>query len=241
MQGTGLKEQINRLIELQALDSQIYALKDEKNARPDQIKKLEILIEEKKNGLASSEKKLQDLLKEKKDKELELASKEEIIKKLQTQLYQLKTNKEYSAMLREIGGVKADVSLFEDKILEALDKIDREKINIEQEKQIFVEEEKKSKEEINKIQMRIKEIEGFLAQLEAQRNVQTSDIEPKILRLYEKVLQNRDGLAIVKVSNDACQGCNMSVPPQVINLIKMWDQIVSCEICQRILYLDEQE
>lgn len=236
----GLKEQINRLNELQVVDTEIYALKDEKNKKPEEVKQLEALFEEKKNLLASLEKKQQDLLKERKGKELELATKEESIKKFQIQLYQLKTNKEYSAMIKEIEGQKADASLLEDEILETLDKIDKGKDNINKEKQNLSKEEEKLNIEKNKIQVRIKEIESRLAQLEAQRKNIIANIEPKILAQYERILNNRDGLAIVKVSNHACQGCNMSVPAQMINLIKMYERIISCEICQRILYLDEE-
>ncbi len=240
MQTTDLKEQIGKLIELQAVDTQIYALTEEKNAKPDEIKALEEAFQQKKENLASLEKKFKELLSERKTKELELATKEEGIKKLQIQLYQLKTNKEYTAMLKEIEGIKADASLLEDQILEILDKIDKQKENIQNQKQNLSKEEEKFKEEKNKIEMRLKEIEGHLAQLNGQRKAITSNIEPKILTQYERVLKNRDGLAIVKIVNNACQGCNMSLPPQVINLIKMYERLVSCEVCQRILYLQEE-
>lgn len=239
MQGVQLKEQISKLIDLQESDTQIFNLKDELEAKPDEIKKLETLIEEKKKKLADSEKKLHDLIKQRKDKELELATKEESAKKLESQLFSLKTNKEYSAMMKEIEGMKTDASILQDQILEILDKTDKEKENFDKEKQAFTQEEKRIKEEIEKIKGRIKEIEGFLSDLQAKREVKAAEVNSKILAQYERVLRNRDGLAIAKVFNDACSGCNMSVPPQVVNLIKMSDRIVSCEICQRILYLDE--
>ena len=65
------------------------------------------------------------------------------------------------------------------------------------------------------------------------------EIDPKILSQYERILSNRDGLAIVAVKGDSCKGCNMLVPPQVVNLIKMYERIVTCEICNRILYVEE--
>ncbi|MCM8757730.1 MAG: C4-type zinc ribbon domain-containing protein, partial [Candidatus Omnitrophica bacterium] len=135
--------------------------------------------------------------------------------------------------------VKADISLIEDKILEILDRIDAKKIEIENGKRELVNEEQKFNTERSKIQARIKEIEDTLINLESQRKIATSKIESQILAQYERILKNREGLAIVKVNNNACQGCNMTVPPQVINLIKMYERIISCEICQRLLYLEE--
>ena len=94
MSALDLKAQINSLIQLQIIDTEIYALRYEKELKPNEIKALEISFEEKKQRLADLEKASLDLQKQRKDKELELASKEEAIKKSQVQLYQLKTNKE---------------------------------------------------------------------------------------------------------------------------------------------------
>lgn len=238
MPTTDLKNQINSLVQLQTIDSEIYALKYEKEAKPEEIKALENSFLEKKQHLTDLEKTSLDLQKQRKDKELELASKEESGKKLQVQLYQIKTNKEYQAMIQQIDGIKADASVIEDKILELLEKTDKIKIDIEQEKHRLQEEERICNEEKKKLQDRLKEIDDRLSQLDAQRKQVMPEIEPKILKQYERILLNRDGLAIVIVKDNSCQGCNMFVPPQVINLIKMYERIITCEVCNRILYIE---
>ncbi|MCM8801547.1 MAG: C4-type zinc ribbon domain-containing protein [Candidatus Omnitrophica bacterium] len=234
-----LKTQLVNLVQLQAIDTRIYALKEEKALKPDEIKALESAFEERKKQLGILERNLLDLQKQRKDKEIELASKEESIKKLQVQLYQLKTNKEYQAMLKQIEDTKADASVIEDKILEILEKTDKAKKELELEKEKIKEEEKVFLAKKKEIEDRIKEIEERLAQLEVQRKQILPQVNPKILSQYERILLNRDGLAIVSVRNNACSGCNMFVPAQVINLIKMYDRIVTCEVCNRILYLEE--
>ncbi len=234
-----LKTQLGSLLRLQAIDSEIYTLKREAEAIPQQIKALEAVFEEKKQGVTNLEKESLDLQKQKKDRELELAAKEESAKKLQGQLFSLKTNKEYQAMLQEINTVKADASVIEDKILEIFDQADKAKIKMEQEKQKLREEEGKFNADKKNLENRIKEITDRLAQLDAQRKQVEPEIDLKILPQYERILHNRDGLAIVKVENESCQGCNMFVPPQVINLIKMYERIIVCETCNRILYINE--
>lgn len=235
-----LKTQISGLIKLQTIDSEIYTLRYEKESKPEEIKNLETAFQQKKQHLADLEKIALDLQKQRKEKELELGSKEEGIKKLQTQLYTLKTNKEYQAMLQEIEGAKADASIIEDKILELLEQADKTKKDVEQEKQKLQAEEKMFLEEKKKIEDRIKEIDDRLSQLEAQRKQALPEIDPKILAQYERILSNRDGLAIVSVKNNSCQGCNMFVPPQMINLIRMYERIVTCEVCNRILYIEDE-
>ena len=238
MPAIDLKSQIIGLVRLQTVDSEIYALQAEMVRRPLEIKNLEVLFEEKKQKLADLEKASLDLHKQRKDRELDLASKDEGVKKLQTQLYSLKTNKEYQAMLQQINDAKADASVIEDKILQLFDQVDKAKDDIDKEKQRLKEEEGVFVGEKKKIETRMKEIDDRLAQLEAQRQQVIPEIEPKILVQYDRILANRDGLAIVSVKDNSCQGCNMHVPPQVINLIKMYERIITCEVCNRMLYIE---
>jgi predicted nucleic acid-binding Zn-ribbon protein len=236
-----LRTQIISLSKLQDIDTAIYSLTHEKNSKPEEMKALDAAFEAKKQHMAELEKAGLDLQKQKKEKELELGSKEEAGKKLQAQLYSLKTNKEYHAMMQQIDDSKADASVIEDKILEILDKSDKLKVEIETEKQRLKEEEKLFGEQKKKIQDRIKEIDDQLAQLGAQRQQAIPGVDPKILVQYERILANRDGLAIVKVKNNSCGGCNMYVPPQVINLIRMYERMITCEVCNRILAIDDDE
>ena len=240
MPALDLKTQLTNLVDLQKIDSELYTLRYEKDAKPKEISALEAAFEEKKQSLANIEKKSLDLQKQRKDTELELAVKEESIKKLQTQLYQLKTNKEYQTMLKEIGDTKADASVIEDKAIQVLEQIDKTKAEVDDEKQRLQGGEKLLNEEKKNIENRIKEIDDRMAQLEAQRKQVTPGLDSKILVQYDRILLNRDGLAIVNVNNDSCQGCNLHVPPQVINLIKMYERIVICEACNRILYIENE-
>ena len=239
MQELDLKTQLSSLLKLQAIDTEIYSLKDELAAKPQEIKVFQDAFEVKKAGLALLEKQLLDGQKQKKDAELELASKEEGTKKLQTQLYTLKTNKEYQTMLQQIQDSKADASLVEDKILASMDLMDKIKKDTDQERTRLGEEEKILIFQKKKVEDRIKEINDRLAQLDGLRNQALPEIDPKMLSQYDRILASRDGLAIVGVKHNSCLGCNMFVPPQVINLIKMYDKIITCEICNRMLYTEE--
>ena len=236
-----LKTQIVGLVSLQELDSEIYALRNEKEAKPLEIKVMEASFEAKKQNLANLEKKSLDLQKQRKDKELELASKEEAAKKLQSQLYSLKTNKEYQTMLQQIQDAKADGSMVEEKILILFEESDQAKKEIEQENSKIKEEEKVFIEQKKKVEARIKECDDRLAVLEAKRKQAAPGLDAKVFSQYERILNSRDGLAIVSVKNNSCSGCNMNIPPQVINLIKMYDNIITCEVCNRILYIADSE
>lgn len=239
MASVDLKTQINNLIQLQTVDSEIYALNYEKECKPKEIQAFQDAFEAKKQQLADLEKGFLDIQKQRKDRELELATKEEVIKKLQNQLFSLKTNKEYQTMLKEIENAKADKSVIEDRILELFEKGDSIKKDIDVEKKRLQEEERVFNEQKKKVEIRVKEIDDRLAQLDAQRKQVIPSIGPNMLAQYERILSNRGGLAIVSVKDNSCRGCNLFVPPQVINLIKMYERIITCEVCNRILYINE--
>ncbi|NQU18592.1 hypothetical protein HQ550_00375 [bacterium] len=239
MQQVDIALEIKKLVNLQKIDTQLYNLNREKIEKPKIIASLQNEFDQKKQILKEYEERSKSLLLKRKDKEGELTSKEEGIKKLQSKLYLLKTNKEYSAMLTEINGVKMDNSLLEEEIIKILEEQDNLKKDLEKQQSIIKEEEKKFDEQKQKINNRIKEIEVQTKDMESKRSNAIKEIDAKILSRYERIIKGKESLAIVKVENDSCQGCFMNVPPQVINEIKMNDKLIFCEMCARILYIPD--
>lgn len=238
-QTISIKEQLSGLVQLQDLDGKIYALAKQKERFPLEIAKSQKSFEDKKITLNGLEEKFKNLAVKRKEREGDLASKEENIKKLNTQLAGLKTNKEYHAMQSQIAGLKADNSLIEEDILKMMEEQDNSKVEIAAEKVCLSEEEKKFLEEKKKAEAGIKEIESAINDLAAKRGHILPLIDKRILPVYERILKGKEGLALVKVKDYSCQGCFMAVTPQVVNEIKMLDKIVICEACARILYIEE--
>ncbi|NQT90140.1 MAG: hypothetical protein HQ558_02690 [Candidatus Omnitrophica bacterium] len=233
-------QQIDHLIRLQEVDEQIYGLGAEKDAKPKHIQQLKDSVSEKQGGLKAAEEGLKELQLRHKEKEMDLQTKEGESKKLQAQLYQLKTNKEYTAMLHEIEVHRADNSILEDEILKLMDSIDAAMGKVGEEKKKLEEEVEKVGVEVQEVEAEIKKIEVDLGELEKKRNEITPTIDPKILKNYETILTGKNGLALAEVVNDSCSGCFMSLPSQVINEIKMKQSIVSCGGCWRMLYIKDE-
>ena len=171
-----------------------------------------------------------------KGKEGELGTAEEKIKKLQGQLYQLKSNKEYTAMEMEIKGLKADKSLLEEEILKLLDAVDAAKLKTGKEKELLSVEEKKCKEELEALKKREDEISAAAGVLEEKRKTYLPNVEVKLVSQYEKILKSREGLALAPVKNGACGGCHMDLPPQAVHEIRLAEKVIICESCARMLY-----
>lgn len=235
-----VKEEINKLIDLQKLDSEILSHKRIIEEKPKEILALEAAFEEKKSKLKDLEAQVKDLQVKHKGKETELSSKEENIKKLQTQLYSLKTNKEYQAMLTEIAGHKADCSVIEEDILKIFEEVDNTNSQARKEKEYLVEQEKQLNQEKAKVDQEVSDANVQLNNLEEKRKTMAQAVDAQLLKNYERILESRGGLAVAEVKNDSCQGCFMNMPPQVINEIKLGKNIVVCEMCNRILYIREE-
>jgi len=235
-----LKDEIKKLVEVQAVDSRIYFLQNEKETEiPHQIENVKNNFEESKKILEAVESRTKELQVKKKGKELDLATKEEGVKKAQGQLYQLKTNKEYQAKLTEIASFKADVSLLEEEVIKVLDEIEETEKRNKEAKAQLAEKEKIFKDEEAKLNAQLKNIENEIKELEAKREVLTQGVNPNILNKYERLIKTRSGLAIVPVDieSENCGACNMRVTSQTINEIKMYKDLVLCESGVRILYI----
>jgi len=234
-----LKTQIIGLIRLQELDSEIYISGKEKAAIPQAIAALEAAFELKKENLLALDKKALALQVQRKERELELGVNTEAVKKLSGQLFSLKTNKEFQVMQQQIADTKADGSVIEEKILMLFEEADQIKALIDAENLKLKDEEKIFLQQKKEVQSRSDQIADRLAQLDAQRKQIIPEIDSKMLQEYERILHSREGLALATVKNNSCSGCHMLVPPQVINLIKMYEHIITCEVCNRILYIKE--
>jgi uncharacterized protein len=234
-----IKEQIGLLIDLQVIDGQIYDMSKEKASMPGYLKSIDDALEFKKTNIKHAEENLKNIQLKQKEKEGNLQQKEEQIKKLQGQLYMLKTNKEYSTMLAEIEGVKTDNSLIEEDIIKFMDEIELAKKKILDEKEIFKTEEADAQREKEIVSLKSREIEVKLSELNEKRNTITPNMEKQILFRYEKILKNKDGLAIVHIEESSCGGCHMNLPPQVISEVKLREDIVVCGNCLRILYIED--
>jgi len=236
-----IRTELTKLVELQGLDKRIFELDQKKRELPLLLERLQKAFEEKKANYKSLESNLQKTQLKQKEKEGDLNAKEEGIKKSQSQLGALKTNKEYQAKLAEIESLKADKSVIEEEILKLMDEVEAAKRALDEEKKVIAEKEKIYNEEKRAVEEQAKNIEASLQAEQGKRQIAAAGVDKKILQAYEHILHGRDGVALVRVSNNSCEGCHMRVPHQVINEIKMHNRLITCENCSRILYLEEND
>jgi len=235
-----MNEQIKYLIQLQNLDSKIIRLEEERKELPQRKEEEKLVYENFKNKIEGLNQELKELKVRQKEKEVDLESREGEIKKLQLQLYKVKDNKSYSLLQQEINSKKADNSIIEEETLELLDEIDRKEKEIKQDKEELNKTKEVMEKKLHQIDQRIDELNKRIDELEREREKIVPLIDSSILAKYEKILRNKkDSIAIVSIKDGTCQGCFMTLPPQLINEVEMGKKIVTCENCSRILYLED--
>lgn len=239
MAAQNVKEIIHKLVSMQKIDEELFAFRREIRQKPEELAELKAGFDEKKLTLSKLETRVRELELLRKAKELDLKVKEQDILKADTSLMALKSNREYQARLFEIENMKADKSVIESEVLKQMDESDKVAKQVEAEKLIVAAEEKKYLAEKEKVDAVIAKLTEESSGLEVRRREVMVAVDKVSLALYERIVENRDGVAIVPIVNNACGGCFMHLPDQVINKIKKYDELVRCEVCARLQYLQE--
>ena len=238
MATVSVADQLKGLVELQALDGEIYRLEREIAAMPGEAARMKAGHQESLEQSKSAEAQYKTLELKRKEMEISLDQKEEQIKKIHGQLFQVKTNKEYSAMQKEIEGFKADKSVLEEEVLKFMEEIERSKVLVQAEKQVVAGKEAELKAALSRLDEGAKVMKAKADELKASRASIAPKIDPTILSRYERILKGKAGSALVPVRGNACSGCFINLPPQTINEIMLATRLIVCESCARILYIE---
>ncbi len=236
LQELSVEEKLQHLYELQRIDTEIDKIKTLRGELPlevqdleDEIAGLETRLENLKNEISEADKNVAT-------KKQEITKSEELIKKYTEQLDNVRNNREYDALTKEVEFQKLEIELQQKRIREAL-KIKAEKeVNLEISSKQY--EEKKADLEAKKA-----ELDDIIAETHKdeenliQKSQELSEnIEDRLLTAYRKIRDNaRNGLAVVTVDRDACGGCFNKIPPQRQLDIRSRKKIIVCEYCGRIL------
>ena len=228
LQELSVEEKLQHLYELQRIDTEIDKIKTLRGELPlevqdleDEIAGLETRLENLKNEISEADKSVTN-------KKQEITKSEELIKKYSEQLDNVRNNREYDALTKEVEFQKLEIELQQKRIREA------QKLKISNKQYT----EKKADLEAKKA-----ELDDIIAETHKDEEALTQkseelsqNIEERLLTAYRKIRDNaRNGLAVVTVDRDACGGCFNKIPPQRQLDIRSRKKIIVCEYCGRIL------
>ena len=236
-----MDKQLSYLIELQKLDLNIDKINVKKRELPEKVVRMDEEFIIYTASMDESKKKFDDLNKHHGEKEDKLRRGIDTLKKIKERLLEVKTNKEYQAILKEIEMIENKNSETEDEIISALEELDHVRVDLKAKEKDFNAYRLKYEKEK-------KEIEGEISQLDVDFSecVQLSNdlrrqIRNELLKKYETIKGKRNGLAVVLVWKEVCGGCHMNIPPQLYIELQRSTDLLSCPNCNRIIYWFNQD
>jgi uncharacterized protein len=232
--------QLQTLIELQGFDAKIATLETEAARLPRQIEAIQSALAEARKAVDTIKTKLDATRKElrAREKDLEVANVKR--QKLEGKLYEVKTNKEYSAVLLEIEEAKQEKAKTEEDILNLMEMQERLGVDIKDAEQRFKTREEQAKQDEATVRRKLGAVEQELSIQRAERHTRAKELPAGLLASYDRIAKARGGVAVAAVTAAAvCGGCRVSIRPQALQELRTATGLLLCESCGRYLYWQE--
>ena len=231
-----MKEQLSYLIELQKLDLIISRIIVKKSELPEKIVQVDEEFAVFAKSVEESKKKFEELNKLQSEKEDKLKKGIDNIKKTKDRLLEVKTNKEYQAILKEIETLEKKNSEIEDEIISGLDQVDHMRTEVRQKEKEFQARRSQYEKEKTKMEKEISQLDSDLRDAEEGTNALRKQIRDELLKRYETIKGRRNGIAVASVWKEVCGGCHMNIPPQMYIELQRSLDLLTCPNCNRIVY-----
>lgn len=231
-----MNDTLLNLIELQNLDSTILEKKSRMDSLPKKIKETEKPILDAKSSLLKKQEKLQLVEKKKREKELSIEDINDRIRKLKMKTTEIKSNKEYQALMKEIETAEKGITSIENEILELMQEVEDIKKSFANDEKKLLQEKTNLDNMAREIEKEMKQLNEEIEHLKKERAKIKSKISEDEYNRYMALLKTTRGLAVVEANNEICKGCHLHIPPQLFVEIKNGSNIYNCPQCNRILY-----
>jgi hypothetical protein len=230
------EQRLTALYKLQLIDSQVDKIKIIRGELPLEVEDLEDEIAGLETRIEKFAQESEDLTKLIGEKKGLIADSQNLIKKYEEQQMNVRNNREYDSLTKEIEYQNLEIQLAEKRIGEFTQELELKKASIDEAKT-------KADQKKNELEIKKSELDDIVkeTQVDEQNLVNKvtqieSAIDPRLLTAYKRIRGNaRNGLSVVPIERDACGGCFNKIPPQHQMEIKMHKKIIVCEYCGRIL------
>ncbi|MBR2050875.1 MAG: hypothetical protein IJ961_00175 [Bacteroidales bacterium] len=231
-----VERKLIELYTLQQIDSKIDKIRIIRGELPLEVQDLEDEIAGMETRIAKFNEELEKFAKDIVDYKNKIKEATALIKKYEEQQNNVRNNREYESLTKEIEYQSLDIQLCEKRINDCTKKSEMLKITLNETNARL--EERKGDLELKKNELSsiVEETEKEEEELMARSKDSEQLIEERLLTAYKRIRKNaRNGLAVVKIERDACGGCYNKIPPQHQLDIRMHKKIIVCEYCGRIL------
>ena len=236
-----MNKHLSLLIALQSLDTEAVKLKNQKNDLPLRMSRLDEEHNRSILEFADNKNKYEEILTQHKDLETKLKRGSDALGKAKDRLNDVKTNKEYQAILKEIENVEIKNSEIETEIICLLDEIDKRRKHLQEIEKAKELDDRRYENERQIIQRDLDSLDEKIQVNTQELQKLREGIPRDLTKRYEMIKTLNNGLAVVSVWKGVCAGCHVNIPPQLYNELQKTDDLFSCPNCSRIMYWQNKE
>lgn len=231
-----VEEKLKALFQLQTMLSEIDKIKTLRGELPLEVQDLEDDVTGLTTRIEKIKSEIEDLRANVSNKKIEIETAKASIEKYKSQQDNVRNNREYDVLTKEIEFQSLEVELCEKRIREYTNAIAAKEEEIEKSLCLLDERQKDLEAKKNELEEIISETKQEEEKLREKAKALETTIEPRLLQAFKRIRKNsRNGLGITYVQRDACGGCFNKIPPQKQLDIRMRKKIIVCEYCGRIM------
>ncbi len=236
-----MKEKLSLLISLQECDSQLVKLSSKKIKLPEKICKMEEDFQIYKENVEQNKRKYDELKAQRAECESTVKKLSEGMIKTKERLLEVKNNKEYQAMLKEIETSEKTRGDIESRIIALMEEMDKLSVLVKKDEETLKQAENNHEKEKKIIEDDLSAVDADTLTWTEKRTVLQKSIPADLLAQYERVKKRNNGVGVIAVWKAVCNGCHMNIPPQLYNELQRSNDLLSCPNCNRIMYFQNQE
>ena len=236
-----MKDKLLVLIQLQECDNRIAKVLQAKELAPLRIQKLEDELRTVENQFKADEDQLEAFRKDRRQLEREIQELDGKIEKSSAKLTQIKSNKEYTAALKEIDDIKTIKFQTEEKAIQMMETAEELERKCKGHKETLKSLKDQSEKDKDAVKTELLGLEKDLDALQKERSQLCCDFDQGLLKKYVFLRERKGGLAISSVVTGVCQTCHMGIPPQKFNELIRGNDLMTCPHCNRIIYWGEDQ
>ncbi|MBI3753540.1 MAG: hypothetical protein HY266_05765 [Deltaproteobacteria bacterium] len=232
-----MESQILLLKKIQDTDIQIGLQEAERRQHDADRERLASEAKEYEDRFEIIKNELEELEKTRLTLEEEAALSADRIKKSEERLKNIKNDREFKAVTKEMNAAKKEKQTKEGEVGKLREKVDEKKALMREQEETLKNKKTELEAKIAYIETNKEKWEKTIKDKKEEKTAIAKDIAPPLLKRYETIREKRQGIAIVPVAGGTCQGCHMNIPPQAyIQLQKGSSDLIFCPHCHRILY-----
>jgi len=230
-----VRDQFQLLLALQQVDDRLRALALEEQQLPQRLQAYEAACTAVRQQLVQQQAAIEQSERQQRTFERELVNHQEVIRKTQSKAQEVKTNKEYSAILAEINAGKQRLETLEDQLLALMEATDQQRQAYRLHEQQESLAQQALVEQRHQIQQEHETLRRTIATEQEWRQQMLTGLEAKLYEQYQKVTAQHGGRGVAQLQEGVCSECHLKVPPQMVSEIRLQTQVFTCPHCRLIL------